>query len=517
MVLDKGTCLRFYKRKEIQEAMVFHAQNKEFGVRYGEIFGKRPDVLTYPRDVLELAMQNVTSFHASEELWSNPLSLGGENSKIDMDNLRVGWDLVLDIDCKDWEFSKLTTYLFIKALRDSYVKDVTCKFSGNKGFHIGVPFESFPKEIAGKPTKDIFPLGPQKIARYLLNKISENYVTVQEDKIIFDGKFSFSLNQLREKFGDKKFILRRCQKCDKKIDLTEEEQAEFICPRCEANARSDKTFLICEKCHKHMTKLENNASLCECGSNEAYAKFDPLTLIEVDTILISSRHLYRMPYSLHEKSGLASLPLDPDKILEFEKSQAHPDKVSPSSFIFLNRQVQGESARTMLMQSLDFEIQSDTPERKPKIQREEVKIESPIHEEFFPPCIKTILNGLTDGRKRGVFCLINYLGKIGWGKEDIREYVLKWNQEKNPVPLREVYIKGQMAHFVPGQKLPPNCDNESYYLSFGAKCKNESLCQKIKNPVNYTIIRWRKHRELEEEAPKRNKKKTAKDQPQSPN
>ena len=141
-MLDKGTCLRFYKRKDIQDAIVAHARGKEAGVRYGEGFGKRPDVINYPGEVLELAKRGVTSFHASEERWENPLELNSSNSRKDLDELRIGWDLVLDIDCIDWELAKLTTHLFIKALKENGVNCISCKFSGNKGFHIGVPFEA---------------------------------------------------------------------------------------------------------------------------------------------------------------------------------------------------------------------------------------------------------------------------------------------------------------------------------------------------------------------------------------
>ena len=40
-MLDFPTCLRFYKRKDIQEAMIEHAENKEVGTRYEESFGKQ--------------------------------------------------------------------------------------------------------------------------------------------------------------------------------------------------------------------------------------------------------------------------------------------------------------------------------------------------------------------------------------------------------------------------------------------------------------------------------------------
>ncbi|HLC89315.1 MAG TPA: DNA primase small subunit domain-containing protein [Candidatus Nanoarchaeia archaeon] len=501
-MLTKSTILKHYKRKEMQEAMVQQARNKEVGVRYGDSFGKRPDILSYPRDVLELALQNVTSFHASEELWSNPLSLSSSLSRKELDELRIGWDLVLDIDCPDWEFSKLTTHLFIKALTENGVKEISCKFSGNKGFHIGVPFEAFPKELGNKLTKERFPEAPKKISLYLLDFISKNYVQIEEDKIIFDRNYAFNLEKLKEKFGDKKFILKKCSYCKKEITSADEELSEFICPRCEQRTKSAQEYLICDKCRAHMVKIEKTTALCECGSNEYKSFFNPLSIIEVDTILISSRHLYRMPYSLHEKSALVSLPIDPEKVLDFKKAMAKPEAIlTPSmpKFTFLDRKVSGESARGLLLKAIEFEVKMERELEMEQNSREEFKVESPITEEFFPPCISKILQGLEDGKKRAVFILMNFLGKIGWNKEEIKQFILKWNREKNREPLRDNYIFGQLSSFKPGEKLPPNCNNEAYYLGIGM-CLPDGLCSRIKNPVNYTILRWKSHlRENEEE------------------
>ena len=173
-MLDKGKCLRFYKRKNIQDAVVAHARGKEVGVRYGDGFGKRPDIISYPREVLELALRGVTSIHASEERWENPLELDSNKGRKELDELRAGWDLVLDVDCPDWEISKLTTHLFIKTLKDEGVKTISCKFSGNKGFHIGVPFEAFPKTFQGEPLEKLFPDACRRIAEYLVNIISKD-------------------------------------------------------------------------------------------------------------------------------------------------------------------------------------------------------------------------------------------------------------------------------------------------------------------------------------------------------
>jgi len=71
-MIDKSTLLSYYKRKDIQEEIIANAKNREIAIKFGDKgFGPRPDVLQYPRDILELVKQGATSFHASEELWSN--------------------------------------------------------------------------------------------------------------------------------------------------------------------------------------------------------------------------------------------------------------------------------------------------------------------------------------------------------------------------------------------------------------------------------------------------------------
>ncbi len=509
-MLSKSTTLKFYKRKDIQDAMIEHAQRKEIGVRYEEAFGKRPDILMYPNEILEFALKNVTSFHASEELWNNPLALSAVSSKKELDELRTGWDLVLDIDCKDWELSKLTASLFIAALKENGVKDISCKFSGNKGFHIGVPFESFPPKIGGQDTKILFPLAAQKISQYLLDNITQK-LSIKNNRIFFTEKYNYSLEELKEKFGEKEFIINSCKNCRKKIKFESDLTPEFICPRCEKREKIQKDFVRCERCSILMEKIENKKSLCECGSNEYNSNFNPASILEVDTVLISSRHLYRMPYSLHEKSGLVSLPLDPEKVLGFEKSMAKPEVAQIPAFVFLDRNVSGESARQLLVQALDFKVKVQEDRELPSKKYEEFTIESPIKEDFFPPCMKAMLNGMEDGKKRAVFCLMNFLGKIGWKEKEIEEYLLRWNKEKNKEPLRENYIKSQIQHFKAGERLPPNCDNDAYYKALGVCCDAEH-CKRLKNPVNYTLSRWKRHlREKEEQEEGKGKNKRSKE------
>ena len=337
-----SAALLHYKRPEIQKELVHYSKNREIATRFGEGFGARPDTLSYPQDVLELTKRGATSFHMSEELWSNPARLSPSLKKKELDELRIGWDLILDIDCKFIEYSKVTADLLIKALKYQGINSLSCKFSGGSGFHIAIPFKSFPKKIHQQETKYLFPEGPRRIAGYLKEMI-------------------------------KKPLAKEILKVD---DITE------------ITKKTGKTF-------KEIVK-DN--------------KFDPFTILEVDTILISSRHLIRMPYCFNEKSNLVSIPLNPEKVLEFELEHAKPQNVTISKFRFLDdSNAQEDEAKKLIVQSFDFEVKKEEHPSLKKKNKEHFEIKTKIPEQFFPPCIQKGLKGLEDGRKRFLFLIINFL------------------------------------------------------------------------------------------------------------
>jgi len=170
--MDKSKLLSFYKRKDIQKAILDNARSREVAIKFGDSgFGRRPDILRYERDILELVMKGATSFHISEERWSNPLLLNPEMRKDEQEKLRTGWDLIIDIDSPDIEYSKHTAHLIIELFKYHSIKSISCKFSGNKGFHIGIPFEAMPSKIVGKDSKLMFPDAPRKVALYIQEKI----------------------------------------------------------------------------------------------------------------------------------------------------------------------------------------------------------------------------------------------------------------------------------------------------------------------------------------------------------
>ncbi len=439
-MLPISKTLSYYKRSEIAKAMVAAAKNKEIAARYSDKFGKRPDTLEYPNDVLEQAKKGASSFHASEELWTNPLQIKTGMSRKEYDGIRIGWDLVFDIDCKLFEYSKWGAYYIIKALQHKGLKkSISCKFSGNKGFHIGVPFEAFPKELGGVPLKIMFPEAPKKIAEYIKHMIKQPL----RDKI-FEME-DFNIGNIMKKTGMK---------------------------------------------YEDLVIHEKN----ELGDD--VAKLNPDPIIELDTLLISSRHMYRLDYSFNEKSGLVSVPVALGKILTFEKKDAEPDMVKVE-IPFLDRDVPVE-AEALLREALDFvppeEEKQELRQRTvtSSIKYEDINDDDVIPVECFPAVIQNILKGnMEDGKKRCVFILINFLSSCGWDYDSMDELLHKWNKT-HPQPLREVYIKGQLRHYKMNKEkvLPPNYSNKAYYHDLGL-LKGETQ-MKYKNPVNAAKANYRK-------------------------
>jgi len=492
MVVSVSTVLLHYKRPEIQEALAAFSKNREIvGSFKGEGFAKRPDVLTYPRDVLELVKQGVTSFHASEELWSDPLALSPDLKPHELMALRTGWDLVLDVDCPFWLLAKTTAWLIIKSLQELGVKSVSCKFSGNKGFHIGVPFAAFPKSVGGKDVREVFPEGPRKIAEFLVNYMSSKHTSVDGEVVSFGNSVHIPLLRIEEetKKSREEITLKICSSCGKKISPKKavEEKFMFSCESCGFEEETPSYGLKnCSRCNFPVEAKSLAKPLCDCGSSKYNLKFNPLSVIEVDTILIASRHLFRMPYSLHEKSGLVTIPIDVNHVLDFEKSEASPDKVKViGSFLQVVPDSVGE-CNVLFREAFDFKpnVEDDVVKDLEKKNFDSMQSAAPV--DLFPPCIHNILKGLKDGRKRSLFTLVNFLTCCGWDYDDIEKLLVEWNK-KNGEPLREVNIKGQVRYHKANKKkvLPPNCSSNMYYKDLQV-CTPDGICPKIKNPVSYT-------------------------------
>jgi len=395
--------LMYYSRPEIQKAIFEFSQNREIIPRYFEGFGKRPDSLQYPNEIFELAKKGATSFHCSEELWKDPLKISTDFNEKQMNELRIGWDLLIDIDSKYLDYSKVMAELVVKMLNFHGVKNIGIKFSGSKGFHILIPWKAFPKEINSLNSSEMFPKYPRIILSYLTERIKPELV-------------------------------------------------------------------------KRISELSSeNIYVKDSGESE---KVIP------DMILVSPRHLFRTQYSLHEKTSLASVVLSSlDELKNFSPKDADPMKIIIKNFI--PNSVSGEASR-LLMQALDWYKEKNPDEESRNYKQENfkpVKIEK-ISDEFFPPSIKKMLEGLSDGRKRALFVLINLFRSIGMERDELEKRIYDWNK-KNAVPLKDGYLKAQIMWSYRNKIIPPPNYDKDYYKGVGIIPTEEEL--RLKNPVNYVV------------------------------
>ena len=115
----------YYSKPEIQDAIFKFSKNREISPRYFNGFGKRPDSFQYKGDIFELVKKGATSFHCSEEIWSNPLDISTDLSQEQLNEIREGWDLLIDIDCKWFDYSKLAAQAVINVFQEHNLNNYT--------------------------------------------------------------------------------------------------------------------------------------------------------------------------------------------------------------------------------------------------------------------------------------------------------------------------------------------------------------------------------------------------------
>ena len=461
--MEEDVAKKFYSREDIQQRIIHFAQNREIGVVYEGFFGKRPDVVESKLDLQQFIKKGVRSFHCSEERWLNPLMLGAEKNDEDRDKNRLGWDLILDLDGVSFEYSKIVGKIIVDYLEEIGIYNVSVKFSGNKGFHIALPFECFSTYHGLREMRVLFPELAKNIALYLMYMLR--------------GRIS-------------------------KAILEKDGSIEKIAQTYDFNPQ-DLTI----------------------DDEESY-NFDFMKVIEIDTILITSRHLFRMPYSLNEKSGLVSVPVHPKKIMEFSKNDARPEKVIPENyrefeFLSYNSHYGKDGDKLLALieepDSEDFvsgsylgdEGVEETNKGYAQWKRDSLgklslnsggevfEITGTVDMKDFPKTIQFVLNnGFEDGKKRALFLLMTYLYSINWEADMVEEIVTEWNEKKNPEPLKKNYLQAQFSWFKNQSKKisPPRFDNENYFRQIGIP--QETIDQDInafsqsraKTPLHHSFL-----------------------------
>ena len=489
----------YYARTDIQNAMFDFCKNRETVANHNNnFFAKRPDTFDYPSDILTQAKQGATSFHTSEEIWTNPLDINTNMTPQEYNEIRTSWDLIIDIDSPFLDYGKIAARLLIEQLERHGIKNIGIKFSGSKGFHIIIPFKAFPEKVGDRFTKDQFPEWPRAIAKYLFNKIripmnNEILKLSSKEKLKEQGELvsEHLCPKCATPTKSKSIGTYLCPdiKCKTQVESMKSNRKEMSCPGCNGKMKriSQRKIQYCPTCKINTAKLEVTSTYGGITQNKTQTKFKEEITIKstedsVDIVLVSPRHLFRAPYSLHEKTGYASIPLNKNQIQTFKPSDADPLKIT-KIHNFMPNPKQGE-ATLLLEKSLKEYEKSKPKDTKKKYEGKGVSLKGLIiTEKMYPPIIKVLLKGIPkDGRKRALSLLLSFFTSLEFPQEDIIEIIKSWNS-KNYAPLKEGYIRSQIDWSLKNKRLPPNYD-KPIYKEFGI---NNPPIPGMKNPINYTI------------------------------
>jgi len=508
----------YYSKPEVIALLLKFSKDRETVPRYFEGFGKRPDTLQYSSDIMGLVKRGATSFHVSEEIWENPLEINSEMSQKELSSMRKGWDLLIDIDSKFLDCSKIAAKLIIKTLENHGIKNYGLKFSGSRGFHIILPWKAFPKEFLGQETREMFPEWPRAISEYLINSIRREY-----NLAVSDMGLDLDALEKRTKIKKEDILETVCPECGR--SAKKGKIVKFFCPECKSEIErkdpkitkrrlkclnpecagvleivSEKEYFYCEYCESSSWNKLGEIGRNKTVQNSQTEKFvdgfeeslSGAAFADLDLVLVAPRHLFRAPYSLHEKTGLVSTVLEKNELENFNPAEAnalkvkfkefYPESKEGEAILLLSSALKWKEETGKQDEFLEEKKYGDKGKFKgKKFESGDFKIDtSKITESMYPNPIKKLLLGIGEGRKRGLFILVTFFRSLGYDGEQINKKIKEWN-EKNEIPLKEGYVRSQIDWHLKQKKqiLPPNYNNDSFYKDLGLLNGKE----KEKNPI----------------------------------
>jgi hypothetical protein len=337
-----------------------------------------------------------------------------------MDKLRKGWDLLIDIDSKYLDLSKIAAKFVVQALEYHGVKNYGIKFSGGKGFHIIVGWKAFPKEYQGIEARKMFPEWPRAITEYLFDWIESEFMKEAGRIMSFgESKYMACLNCGRE--AKTAIVAKfRCQVCDmrterKNMKLTKR-RLRCLDDKCpgELELIDNQDYYYCEYCKDpdndkiSLDSIRNKEEFEERRGEKVseHAKFD--------LVLVAPRHLFRMPYSLHEKTSLASVVLTKEEIDKFLPGDANPLKIDIREYYPNNTENEAERLLSEALNWKKHRVKDDEKKKEYEYKEyKEIDLKG-VNENIFPKPIKKLLLGLKDGKKRGLFILLTFYKTLGF-------------------------------------------------------------------------------------------------------
>lgn len=423
-----GDIAAYYSTEKVAKAIAAAAAGREaVGVYSSGQYDSRPNVIQFAADVEQLAKKGISSFHISVERWRYPMQLARANSSTQPSQ----------------DSSPAVSYDTLRTGWD-FVIDIDSKLG----------------------------LEESTIAARLICELFERY-GIKKYGLKFSGRRGWH-------------ICLPWEALPKQIDYKPAEIGYPSVPRILARFIRDK---ISAKLLDELLKRRSLKDMLDV-LDVVPSELSPFYFVEVEQDW-GARHLVRAPYSLNEKTWLVSLPIKSEQLTSFSPDMAKPENVVKLKELQPFFVTETGCADGLMTEALDWwAMQKKEEERKP-IARREIKWEQKMSEDVFPPCMKLILAGLRDGKKRSLYTIISFLRFANWSWQEIEAKLFEWNAKNTPMLPRSIVL-GQLrwAMQQPQSRNPANCTNDQFYRSIGI-CQPDNFCKNrtgeitIKNPISY--------------------------------
>jgi len=148
---------------------------------------------------------------------------------------------------------------------------------------------------------------------------------------------------LAEKYKKVSYFCQQCGIEESSKTRADAEKKERRCGSCRKVMvlRDEQEFFQCSRCNKDSLQDSENFS----------PSMDVFGILGLDLILVSPRHLFRAPYSLHEKTAFVSAVLEENKIANFQPQDADPIKIKIRDFM---PKAEKNEARNLLVSALEW-------------------------------------------------------------------------------------------------------------------------------------------------------------------
>ena len=162
--------------------------------------------------------------------------------------------------------------------------------------------------------------------------------------------------------------------------------------------------------------------------------------VEIDTSMYAPRHLIRIAYSLHHKTGLASLPIQCSRLDQFNPEEMKPSSDVDPDWDWLEAKAKPMEASTLLEYVVKWLQRTGTHPSGMKILSRGIR--PPLGSARNPPCVQALLaegfsNRLEGRRNRVLFATLSGIRRLNFAvtPEEIEQ--LNTSSER-PLPKREL-------------------------------------------------------------------------------